>query len=390
MIVYSPESARVHIKAWLDKEAYFNDTALVEQVERVASLPFIFHHVALAPDAHIGYGLPIGGIAACLDVVVPYFVGSDISCGMRFVKTNIKVADVTKETITKLIDAIKKVIPVGTNWHKEKTLSCNMPSARLGYISGREYEKSWYYIGTLGSGNHFWEVQASDDGYLCIMLHSGSRNLGKQICDHYHKVAQELNAKWYSTVPKELAFLPLGTDAAQAYLADMHYAMAFAEASRKLMMLRTKEVIAEEFPSAEFEDDLDVNHNYARIENHFGKNVLVHRKGATSAREGELGIIPGSQGSSSYIVRGKGNPDSFMSCSHGAGRVMGREEAKRTLDCYAEVKALEDKGIVHSLTSEKKLDEAISCYKNIDEVMANQMDLVDIVSRMEPLGCIKG
>lgn len=389
MLIYRPVKARVHIKGWLDRDSYFNDAELVDQVEGITRLPFVFHHVVLSADAHTGYAMPIGGVVACTGVVVPSMVGSDIACGMRYTKTNIKVADVTRETIVKLITGIKKVVPIGNIWHKEPQDKKYLPFKLRPSISAREYDKALHYIGTLGGGNHF--IQLSEDGgYLSVMLHSGSRNLGDRIYTHYHKVAQKLNDKWYSTVPKELAFLPLDTEEGQDYLNEMQYAILFAECNRKLMMLRIKEVITEEFPMIMFDDDLDVNHNYARMENHFGKNVMVHRKGAISVREGKLGIIPSDQGSLSYIVRGKGNPDSFMSCSHGAGRAMSRREAKRVLNFDEEVAKLDGKGIVHSLTGEEKLDEAISCYKNIDEVMANQTDLVDVVSTLQPLGVIKG
>ena len=395
MMIYSPENARVHIKAWLDRDAYFADEAMVKQMEIIATLPFIYHHVALSADGHVGYGMPIGGIAACDGVVVPYMVGSDISCGVRFISTNIKARSLSKESIQLLIDKIKKVVPHGVGkYHKEP-----QDVSGLHKFTGLIYtsvaikaieDKLPYYLGTLGGGNHFIELQIDTNGYLCIMIHSGSRKLGGDICDHYHKIAQKLNAKWYSPVPKELAFLPTDSTEGQSYIREMEFAMAFAELNRKLMMQKACDVLAKEFGTVEFSNELDVNHNYARMESHFGKTVMVHRKGATSAMEGELGLIPGDQGSASYIVKGKGNPESFQSCSHGAGRVMGREAAKKTLDFDEEVAKLEAKGIVHSLTSKAKLDEAISCYKDINVVMANQMDLVEPIMELTPLGVVKG
>jgi tRNA-splicing ligase RtcB len=395
MMIYKPEGARVHIKAWLDRDAYFADEAMVKQLEVIANLPFVYHHVGLSADGHLGYGMPIGGIAAFDGVVVPYAVGKDVSCGVRFIRTNIIARGITRESVQELIDYIKKVVPHGVGkYHKEP-----QDVSGLHKFTGLIYtsvaikaieDKLPYYLGTLGGGNHFIELQIDTNGYLCIMIHSGSRKLGGDICDHYHKLAQKINAKWYSSVPKELAFLPTDSAEGQAYIREMEFAMVFAKLNRKLMMQKACDVLVEKFGAIEFTDELDVNHNYARMENHFGKNVMVHRKGATSAREGELGLIPGDQGSASYIVKGKGNPDSFNSCSHGAGRAMSCTAAEETLDFDEEVAKLDAKGIAHSITSKKKLAEAVSAYKNIEDVMANQTDLVDVEMELTPLGVIKG
>jgi tRNA-splicing ligase RtcB len=224
------------------------------------------------------------------------------------------------------------------------------------------------------------------------MVHSGSRNLGKQVADHYDHVAQTLNERYFSQVPKtwQLAFLPVGTREAGQYIEEMKYCLEFAKSSHMLMMDRILEAIAEAMHSvATTSVPYYCSHNYARLENHFGKNVWVHRKGATSAKEGEIGIIPGSQASCSYIVKGKGNPDSFNSCSHGAGRKMGRNVAKRTLDLAAEQKKLDDQGIVHSLRTIEDLDEAGGAYKDVDQVMSQQTDLVEIITKLKPLIVIK-
>ena len=226
------------------------------------------------------------------------------------------------------------------------------------------------------------------------MIHSGSRNLGKQVANVDNKTAIALNAEWYSQVPKsyDLAFLPLNTPAAEHYLAEMNYCIQYALVNRTLMMDRVHECLVEAFEFYERPSQINIAHNYARLENHFGQNVMVHRKGATSARENELGIIPGSQGSSSYIVRGLGNRDSFMSCSHGAGRKMGRKmgwkAACRELSLEDEQAKLE--GIIHSVRGTQDLDEAPGAYKDIDEVMANQGDLVEIVTKLRPLAVVKG
>lgn len=229
------------------------------------------------------------------------------------------------------------------------------------------------------------------------MIHSGSRNLGKQVADYYNKIAIKLNEKWYSSVPKEwqLAFLPLDSDEGQAYLREMNYCVEFALANRKLMMDRIMMIFSDITKCSFIWFDkkieiINIAHNYAKMENHFGQNVMVHRKGATLADTDTVGIIPGSQGTKSYIVRGRGNPDSFNSCSHGAGRRMGRKDAGKRLDLKEEIKKLDDQGIIHAIRSVNDLDEASGAYKSIDEVMTNQKDLVEILVELQPLAVIKG
>jgi len=230
------------------------------------------------------------------------------------------------------------------------------------------------------------------------MIHSGSRNLGKQVAEYYNNLAIELNKKWYSEVPPswELAYLPVDSLEGQAYIREMNYCVEFALANRKVMMERIKyifETMAHQADLQEqcvFDEMINIIHNYASLENYFGENVWVHRKGATLAREDTIGIIPGSQGTHSYIVQGKGNPESFMSCSHGAGRLMSRSKAKENLVLADEIKLLDDQGIIHGIKGVEDLDEAPSSYKNIDEVMENQKDLVDIVITLQPLAVIKG
>lgn len=240
--------------------------------------------------------------------------------------------------------------------------------------------------------NHFIEIQKGDDGHIWVMAHTGSRNLGYKVANYYNKIAVEMNEMWYSQVPKshDLAFLPEGSTHYHKYLTEMQYCVDFALANRRLMMERVKEAVLSQCPGTKFDNMINIAHNYTRMENHFGKNVMVHRKGATSARDGEVGIIPGSQGTCSYIVRGLGNRDSFMSCSHGAGRVLGRKQAKKILDLETEKKHLDELGVVHSIRTVDDLDEAIGAYKDIDVVMKNQEDLVEILVKLTPLGVIKG
>lgn len=400
------------VKVWLDDESFTEmDSKLNLQIQNVANLPFLFRHLAIMSDTHLGYGMPIGGVAALDGVVSPNMVGVDIGCGMCAVKTSL--TEIDTETLKKIMGLIRDRIPVGFNKHKDAQDEMLMPdysmlpglSVVLDPEKNARSETNWSNalksLGTLGGGNHFIEIQKGDDGHIWIMIHSGSRNLGLKVAEYYNKVAIELNERWHSTVPKkhELAFLPLDSVEGRAYLMEMQYCIDFALANRKLMMERVLEAFIE-FTGERvvLSSDMiqwrggtiNIAHNYAAMENHFGKNVMVHRKGATLAREGTTGIIPGSQGTKSYIVQGKGNPESFMSCSHGAGRRMGRKQAERELDLAEEQKRLDDKGILHAIRGKKDLDEAAGAYKSIETVMENQSDLVDILVALEPLAVVKG
>lgn len=376
---------KVPVKMWLED---IEDGAK-EQLNNLSLLPFAFSHIAVMPDCHQGYGMPIGGVLATKGVVIPNAVGVDIGCGMCAVKTSLTSIDT--DTLKSIMGFIRKSVPLGFDHNKEKQDESLMPKMGSQLICGRQYESALKQIGTLGGGNHFIEIQKGSDGHIWVMLHSGSRNLGKQVADHYNKIAEDINEKYFSIVPKahELAFLPMDTKECSDYMDEMNYCVEFALANRKLMMSRILSAFNQVLITEQL-DFINMAHNYARYENHFGSNVIVHRKGATSARDGEIGIIPGSQGTSSYIVCGKGNKDSFESCSHGAGRKMGRKQAERTLVLEDEQKLLNDKGIIHSIRNKSDLDEATGAYKNIDEVMNNQKDLVDIVVKLEPLGVIKG
>ncbi len=384
------EGCRVPIKMWVSD---IEENALA-QARNLANLPFIFKHVALMPDCHSGYGMPIGGVIATKGVVIPNAVGVDIGCGMCAVKTSLN--EINTDVLKTIMSGIRELVPLGFDHHKQAQEESLMPSLENVPEHGivhRQYTAAKKQIGTLGGGNHFIEIQRGSDRHVWIMIHSGSRNIGMKVAKHYNKLAIHLNERWHSSVDKkqDLAFLPIETQEAKDYFAEMQYCVDFAFASRLLMMKRIKSVftsvIGENFSALEF---INIPHNYARWESHFGTNVIVHRKGATSAREGEVGIIPGSQGTKSYIVQGKGNTESFQSCSHGAGRTMGRKQAQRELVLEEEIEKLNSKGIVHSIRNTRDLDEAPGAYKNIDTVMANQVDLVDILVELSPLAVIKG
>jgi tRNA-splicing ligase RtcB len=384
------ELLNVPIKLWLSEI----ETGALDQYYNLARLPFVFKHIAAMPDSHLGYGMPIGGVMATRGYVVPNAVGVDIGCGMLCVQTDLTKID--KRILKKIMSDIRKLIPVGFNRHKNPQDNRHMPTWNQTIhptVVENEYDSARTQLGTLGGGNHFIEVQKGDDGYIYVMIHSGSRNLGKQVADHYNKYAIEKNKEWSSPVPKnwQLAFLPLLHSMGQAYMSDMNYCVRFAFQNRYLMMERVIEAFTNHIDVTFYMGGhINIAHNYAKMEHHFGKNVLVHRKGATSAFNDELGIIPGSQGMTSYIVRGKGNPESFMSCSHGSGRVMGRKQAQKTLDLEEEKKKLDDQGIIHSIRGKKDLDEASGAYKNIYDVMAHQTDLIAIVRELQPLAVIKG
>jgi len=245
-------------------------------------------------------------------------------------------------------------------------------------------------LGTLGGGNHFIEIQKGDDGHIWIMIHSGSRNLGFKVANYYNKLAIGLNEKWHTSVPREweLAFLLTDSDEGQAYIKEMQYCVEYALANRRLMMERVIQSVANNTNQTGFDEMINIAHNYASLEHHYGKDVWVHRKGATLARKGTVGIIPGSQGTASYIVEGLGNKESFESCSHGAGRKMGRKQAQRELNLEEEQAKL--KGILHSVRGIKDLDEASGAYKDIKTVMENQKDLVKILVELKPLAVVKG
>lgn len=377
----------VPIKLWLDD---LEEYALV-QAKNLANLPFAYKHIPIMPDSHAGYGMPIGSILATQDVVVPNAVGVDIGCGMCAQKTSLKSLDVDR--LKEIVALARKKVPVGSDWHRETQDIALMPTGhkKLKIVS-KQFAKATKQIGSLGGGNHFIEIQKGSDGHVWVMIHSGSRNLGYNVAKHYNEIAIKLNKRYFAQVPTkvDLAFLPLDTPEAQDYLAEMEYCINFALANRKLMMARVMEAIEEVAGKFDVEPMINESHNYAAWEKHFGKRVLVHRKGAMRAFNGQVGMIPGSQGTKSYIVKGLGNKDSFKSCSHGAGRRLSRRQAQKQLNLKQEIKLLNDQNIVHGIRSVKDLDEAANAYKDIDEVMDNQRDLVKILVELKPLAVIKG
>ncbi|MBP1765463.1 MAG: ligase [Firmicutes bacterium] len=389
MIQFQYEGSLVPVYSWT-KEI---EATAKEQIEHLAKLPFAYHHIAVMPDCHSGYGMPIGGVLAADNVIVPNAVGVDIGCGMIAVKTTLR--DIAEEQIKQVIGKARAVIPVGFNHHKKKQenpVFDLVPDVEIIHI---ELESARHQIGTLGSGNHFVEIQKGDDGFVWLMIHSGSRNIGKKVCDHYNQIAVGLNSRWKTPVPAqwELAYLPVDTPQGNEYLRAMEFCLRFAKANRALMMQRLKEIVFEVVGGAQQGEEICTHHNYAAWEEHYGKRVLVHRKGAIRMFKGDVGIIPGSMGTPSYIVEGLGNPEAFMSASHGAGRKMSRAEADKTISEEQANKAMA--GVVFGRWSRDRkgrldVSECPLAYKDIEEVIQQELDLIKTLVKLQPLGVLKG
>lgn len=410
MFVLYNENTRFPVKIWLEDESQLEANCL-EQAYHLSQLPFLHKWVCLMPDTHAGKGMPIGGVIATKDVVIPNAVGVDIGCGMDFIPTNIRMEDIREVQtgngmlIQAVIGNIMREIPLNTERYKTPQVSEVLDRA------GQEMEKyeenaelvpliedGYYQIGSLGGGNHFIELQEDENGYLCIMIHSGSRHLGKAICDYFHEKARALNRLWYSEVKEEhrLAFLPVHTKEGQQYIRWMNLAMDYAFENRARMLEKTCGILKamiEKYTDCivEFGEEVNCHHNYAALENHYGENVWVHRKGAVRVREGEMAVIPGAMGSYSYVVMGKGSKESFCTSSHGAGRSYSRSGAMQAFTVEKVMVDLKEQGVV--LGKRRKNDVAEECrfaYKDIDQVMAQQSDLVTPLRKLKTVGVVKG
>lgn len=366
----------------------------MDQADNLARLPFVISHVALMPDAHQGYGMPIGGVLFADRVVVPYAIGVDIGCGVVLVRTDLTAEEFIASR-EKALAQILRDVPVGNGPHGNHQTQTVEPESlnKSGVIQWGWAEKASYQLGSLGGGNHFIELQADDEDRVYLMLHSGSRSLGKNICDHFHKEALHLNRMWFSDLPdKELAYLPFESDVAPRYWQAMEIALDFAERSRAHMVLAVENALRRTVRNdIVFEQIVDTHHNYAAWENHKGQNGIVHRKGAVRARTGEDVLIPGSMGTVSYWARGLGNPESFQTCQHGAGRAMSRGVARRQFSIEKVKQELADAGtMLLAYDIDSTTDEAPGAYKDIEDVMLHSSDLVEVVQRLRPLGTVKG
>ncbi|MBD3329396.1 RtcB family protein [Candidatus Dojkabacteria bacterium] len=376
-------NTKIPIHTWIPFDQL--DQKTVQQVENIANLPFAYHHVALMPDAHVGYGMPIGGILATNEYIVPNAVGVDIGCGMVAVRTSINL-DEFLEKRDQIAHQIARSIPRG--FHKHKTpqdhpFFNSLPDLK---IIQDEIPTITRQIGTLGGGNHFIDILYDEDEFIWIMIHSGSRNIGKKIADLYHRKAVEFTLAKFEKYPhKELSALPINSSDGQDYLTGMKFAQNFAYHNRQRMLETVKLVFHEFLGKIEFMDEVNIHHNYASEEEHFGRNVWVHRKGAISASKGEWGIIPGSMATNSYITVGKGNPDSFCSASHGAGRKKGRKQSKRDHN-WDEVRNELERLDIELIAVKKAnaIEEFSQAYKNIDNVLKMQSDLTEVKFKLFP------
>ncbi|MGC9506289.1 RtcB family protein [Baaleninema sp.] len=367
----------------------------IQMAKNVAALPFVFKHVALMPDVHLGKGALVGSVLATQDAIIPAAVGVDIGCGMCAVKTPFVAAQIEGK-LKPIRQDIEAAIPVGFNANKDIEKSVN------NWQGWREFQalhkgvrdlsdKAMKQMGSLGGGNHFIEVCLDIEENLWLMLHSGSRHIGNRLAQCHINTAKNL-AKLAHTklADPDLAYFVMGTPEFDAYWHDLQWAQHYARYNRDVMMARLKRIVEKHLcGGTPMKPLLEVNchHNYAEREVHFGESVYVTRKGAVRAQQGDYGIIPGSMGTKSYIVKGKGNLESYCSCSHGAGRLMSRTQAKKrfSLDDLLEqtqgVECRKDKGV---------LDEIPGAYKPIDEVMSQQSDLVEVVATLKQVVCVKG
>lgn len=368
------------------------DDATIEQARNLARLPFAVDHIALMPDAHVGYGMPIGGVLATEGEVIPHAVGLDIGCGVRAWKTGAN-AEQIRSCRDDVLHEVQRAVPQGFHWHDVSQASRTALFDRVPDIAALrgQLERAELQVGSLGGGNHFIELQVDPDGDVWAMVHSGSRNLGKQMAEHYDGIARADNATRRSSVPIEwgLAYLRIDSEQGREYLAVMDWCLEFAAESRRLMAESVQGAICSCLPDAREGPALDVHHNYAAVERHLGRDLVVHRKGAVRAAGPVL--VPGSMGTASYLGEGLGNPESFSSCSHGAGRAMGRKAAMRALSPKNVERELEAVGVrIVSASRRGIAEEAPEAYKDIEDVMRWQRDLVKPLVRLTPIGVVKG
>jgi tRNA-splicing ligase RtcB len=397
---------RAPIKAWVRGVPL--DEGAKQQLENTAKLPFVFKWIAAMPDVHWGLGATVGSVVATKGAIVPAAVGVDIGCGMAAVRTTLAASELPDD-LRAVRERIEKAVPVGFtarrggrdkgSWHDvpDRVAKAWQPLdegyqrliARHPKLSRNAHPSS--QLGTLGSGNHFIEVCLDEEDRVWFMLHSGSRGVGNRIGTYFIERAREEMRRQDVHLPdRDLAYLREGTKGFDEYVEAVDWAQTYAATNRRAMMASIVEAVRSVpgLPSFQTtEEVVDCHHNYVVRERHFGEDVLVTRKGAVRAALGDLGIIPGSMGARSYIVRGKGNPESFTSCSHGAGRVMSRSEAKRRFTvadhqaATAGIECRKDAGVI---------DETPAAYKSIDAVMEAQTDLVDVVHRLRQVVCVKG
>jgi tRNA-splicing ligase RtcB len=382
------EGGRVPVKVWttdIEPEA-------VQQLKNTAALPFVFKHVSVMPDVHWGMGATVGSVVATKGAVCPAAVGVDIGCGMIAAK----IKGLRGEQLGNLIHlrhSIERSIPVGFNENKtitEPVAAWSGWGEWDGLSQKHSLEKAQAQVGSLGGGNHFIEVCLDTAGEVWVVLHSGSRGIGNKLASGHIEGAKDLMRRMFIELPDpDLAYFAMGTPEFKAYMRDLLWAQDYALENREEMMRRVLKDLKHhlKLEVLEVEQKVNCHHNFAKMENHYGENVLVTRKGAVRAQAGDMGIIPGSMGTRSYIVRGLGNPESFNSCSHGAGRRMSRNKARKAFtreDLIAQTAGVECR------KDAEVIDEIPGAYKPIEDVMAHQSDLVEIVAELKQVLCVKG
>ena len=399
MSISELKGQNVPIKMWARVEEV--ESGALDQLRNVAALPWVAHHVAVMPDVHFGRGCTVGSVIAMRGAVAPAAVGVDIGCGMAAVKTSL-TARRLPNNLKKIRLAIEEAIPVGFSSHDE--LPVRQLTGQHGDALRREVKKLFegfddldekagglrskagQQLGTLGGGNHFIELCIDSEDAVWLMLHSGSRNIGKELAEVHIGRARKLEHN-QALKDRDLAVFLAGTQEMKEYRRDLYWAQEYARLNRLVMLKLYQQLVEGFFPAVEFGQAVHCHHNYVAEEVHFGEELMVTRKGAIRAGAGELGIIPGSMGTKSYIVRGRGNPEAFESASHGAGRRMSRGKAKEkfTVEDLREqtegVECRKDSGVI---------DEIPRAYKDIDKVMANQQDLVEVVAELKQVLCVKG
>lgn len=388
MSVSTLKGKNVPVRLWTEIAEV--ESSALKQLKNIAALPWVFKHVAVMPDVHYGKGATVGSVIAMKDAVAPAAVGVDIGCGMAAVQTNLTASHLP-DSLTLLRHRVEQAIPVGFGSHSKvvKFAEKHRLFKEFRQLHGKVQDRlatARKQLGTLGGGNHFIELCLDTKQRVWLMLHSGSRNIGKTLAEIHIGRARKL-AHNASLPDRDLAVFLAGTSEMQAYRRDLFWAQRYARANREVMLKLYEEVVAGMLPHVRFCEPITCHHNYVAEEIHFGENVLVTRKGAISARQGELGIIPGSMGTRSYIVRGLGNPEAFHSASHGAGRRMSRGQAKRQFTLHDLRTQTEG---VECRKDRAVLDEIPSAYKDIDQVMADQSDLVEVVAELKQIMCVKG
>ena len=388
---------RLPVKIWTDEV----EPQARQQLVNLSTLPFIYRHVAAMPDVHTGIGATIGSVIATHNAIIPAAVGVDIGCGMIACRLSLEANDLSEVLLKKIFDQISRDVPVGREQHKEdraltdralpfasqlKRMTDKHPQLLKSFGKSSDWVRQ---MGSLGGGNHFIELCLDESDCIWVMLHSGSRGVGNAIGNYFIQLARKDMERWMINLPdRDLAYFPEGTEHFDDYAEAVQWAQDYAYANRQAMLDLILAALTRHLPAFQVTAEaVNCHHNYVTKENHYGENVWITRKGAIRARQGDLGIIPGSMGAKSFIVRGKGNPESFCSCSHGAGRKMSRtaaEKAFTTADLARQTEGVvcrKDKGVI---------DEIPGAYKDIDQVMANQEDLVEVVHTLKQVVCVKG